>query len=101
MDAQFDLFGDSAVAEEPAAPIVAAPPAWPAAEANPEPRATEALAARGEPDTWARESQRLYLTNMARRLPIHKAQGETHRAAVIVHNAPYILMKLNGMAGVW
>ncbi|QMI49710.1 hypothetical protein [Burkholderia sp. MBR-1] len=52
-------------------------------------------------DRWTRETQRLYLTNMARRINQLRANGHTHRANADEHNARYVLLKLNGLGGEW
>lgn len=57
-----------------------------------------------ELDTWTRETQRTYLTNIARRSQVYRERGrigDDHALFAETHNARYVLLKLNGMAGQW
>ncbi|MCA8037069.1 hypothetical protein LGM46_29300 [Burkholderia arboris] len=61
----------------------------------------EAEPVRPQLDDWVRRTQRLYLTEMARHIPAHRASGNELRARAEEHNARFVLLKLNGMAGEW
>ncbi|MBN3839321.1 hypothetical protein [Burkholderia sp. Ac-20349] len=65
--------------------------------------AAEPIVPRAMPqlDDFIRRTQRIYLTGMARRIPAHHASGDEQRAAAETHNARFVLLKLNGMAGEW
>lgn len=84
---QFDMF---ALEAEPIIVAPEPPPAAPAAPAEPP-----------ELDAWTRETQRIYLTNLAREIPRHQAAGDAHRVHACTHNARHVLMKLNGLGGQW
>lgn len=83
MSAQHDLFTSPVGGDAPAAVPEGAPHAA------------------KQRDDWVAITQRLYLANMARRMSGLRARGESHRAAAEEHNARFVLLKLNGLAGEW
>lgn len=63
--------------------------------------APEPPRAKPELDAWTRETQRLYLTNLARDVHRYRAAGNEHSAYACAHNARGVLHKLNGLGGQW
>lgn len=95
---QFDMFGQD---PELAAPrrALAPQPTYPAAvEIEP---AEITLRVAPELDAWTRETQRIHLIAHARDLTRLRAAGDAHRVHCILQNAPYVLLKLNGLGGQW
>ncbi len=62
---------------------------------EPEPRGVPEL------DDWIRFTQRIHIIAHARDLTRLRAAGDEHRVHCILQNAPYVLLKLNGLGGQW
>jgi hypothetical protein len=98
----FDLFGDPE-------PVVVAPvprkrppvPRAPEPVIEPPDEAWPVLREKPELDAWTRESQRIHIIAHARDLTRLRAAGDAHRVHCILQNAPYVLLKLNGLGGQW
>ncbi|OTP79433.1 hypothetical protein [Caballeronia sordidicola] len=88
---QFDMFGLELM---PGAPLSPAP----AVEIECAPIMLRVVP---ELDAWTRETQRIHLIAHARDLTRLRAAGDTHRVHCILMNAPYVLLKLNGVGGQW
>lgn len=95
---QFDMFAED---PRPAAACRSLPPEPtypPAAELEPVPLE---LRVKPELDAWTRETQRIHIIAHARDLTRLRAAGDAHRVHCILQNAPYVLLKLNGLGGQW
>ena len=95
---QFDMFGGDPA---PAAARRALPPEPtypPAVDLEPVPLE---LRVKPELDAWTRETQRIHIIAHARDLTRLRAAGDAHRVHCILQNAPYVLLKLNGLGGQW
>lgn len=99
MMTQFDMFAsDAAVIAPPRRALPPEPTYPPAVKID---AAQLQLRARPDPDEWTRTTQRIYLTNLARRLKVVREAGNAHLVFSNTSNAREILFKLNGMAGQW
>lgn len=95
---QFDMFGED---PQPAMARRALPPEptyHPAVELEPVPIE---LRVKPELDAWTREAQRIHIIAHARDLTRLRAAEDAHRVHSILQNAPYVLLKLNGLGGQW
>jgi hypothetical protein len=95
---QFDMFGEDLV-PAPLLRALAPTPTYPAAiEIEP---VELKLRVAPELDAWTRETQRIHIIAHARDLTRLREAGDAHRVHCIIQNAPYVLLKLNGLGGQW
>lgn len=95
---QFDMFREDpqSAAARRTPPIEPTYP--PAVELEPMPLE---LRVKPELDAWTRETQRILIIAHARDLARLRAAGDSHRVHCVLRNAPYVLLKLNGLGGQW